>query len=53
MMTIIRETLDIETLRVLFHEKIKDKQENVLFIGFNSPAFVDEESSKFIDDRLP
>jgi hypothetical protein len=41
----------IVALRVLLHEKIKNnKQENVLFIGFNSPAFVDKEFSKFIED---
>ena len=41
----------IVAVRLLFHEKTKNKTDNIFFIGFGSPRFVSNEFKSFIDDN--
>ena len=39
----------IVAARIMFHKEMNDKREKVLFIGFDSPPFANDEFSSFID----
>ena len=42
----------IVAARIIFNEKVKQKIEKVLFIGFDSPPFVDDEFKSSIDKEV-